>query len=346
LNRQWVLQAIIVKNFLIRRLSLLVFVLVGVSVLTFFISHVVPADPARLAAGPHASADQVQQLRQKLGLDRPLPEQYWMYMSGLLRGDFGYSLFSRRPVAEDLKAYFPATLELTVAAMLICLIVGIPLGVLSAVHKDRLLDHLGRVVCIGGVGIPIFWLALLFQLFFYRWLDILPTGGRIDPGLSPPQTITGLYTFDSLITGNWPVLASSLSYLILPAITLAFASLAWVARVTRISMLETLGQDYIRTARGKGMPERTVIYAHALRNALIPTVTLVGLQTGALLAGAFLVEIIFSWPGIGFYTVNAIMAMDFNAIMSTTLVVAVVYTVANLVVDIVYVALDPRINYA
>jgi len=346
LNRQWVLQAFIMKNFLIRRLSLLVFVLVGVSVVTFFISHVVPADPARLAAGPHASADQVHQLRQKLGLDRSLPEQYWMYMSGLLRGDFGYSLFSRRPVAEDLKAYFPATLELAVAAMLICLIVGIPLGVLSAVHKDRLLDHLGRVVCIGGVGIPIFWLALLFQLFFYRWLDVLPTGGRIDPGLSPPQTITGLYTFDSLITGNWPVLRSSLSYLILPAITLAFASLAWVARVTRISMLETLGQDYIRTARGKGMPERTVVYAHALRNALIPTVTLVGLQTGALLAGAFLVEIIFSWPGIGFYTVNAIMAMDFNAIMSTTLLVAVVYTITNLVVDIVYVALDPRINYA
>jgi peptide/nickel transport system permease protein len=301
-------------------LSLLVFVLLGVSVLTFFISHVVPSDPARLAAGPHASAEQVQQLRRQLGLDRPLPEQYWMYMSGLLRGDFGYSLFSRRPVVEDLRDYFPATVELTVAAMLICLIVGIPLGVLSAVHKDRLLDHLARVVCIGGVGIPIFWLALLAQLLFYRWLDVL-------------------------LTGNWPVLASSLSYLILPAITLAFASLAWVARVTRISMLETLGQDYIRTARGKGMPERSVIYVHALRNALIPTVTLVGLQTGALLAGAFLVEIIFSWPGIGYYTVNAIMAMDFNAIMSTTLLVAVVYTIANLVVDIVYIALDPRISY-
>jgi peptide/nickel transport system permease protein len=333
------------KTFLIRRLALLVFVLLGVSMLTFLISHVVPSDPARLAAGPHASAAQVQQLRQQLGLDRSLPEQYWMYMSGLLRGDFGYSLFSRRPVAEDLKDYFPATVELTTAAMLICLVVGIPLGVLSAVHKDRLLDHLSRVLCIGGVGIPIFWLALLFQLLFYRWLDILPTGGRIDPGLSPPQTITGLYTLDSLLTGNWPVLASSLSYLILPAITLAFASLAWVARVTRTSMLETLGQDYIRTARGKGMPERKVIYTHALRNALIPTVTLVGLQTGALLAGAFLVEIIFSWPGIGYYTVNAIMAMDFNAIMSTTLLVAVVYTVTNLVVDIVYVALDPRISY-
>jgi ABC-type dipeptide/oligopeptide/nickel transport system permease component len=333
------------RTFLIRRLALLFFVLLGVSMLTFSLSHIVPADPARLAAGPHASAVQVQQLRQKLGLDRPLLEQYWMYMSGLLRGDFGYSLFSRRPVIEDLKDYFPATVELTVAAMLICLVVGIPLGVLSAVHKNRLVDHLGRLVCIGGVAMPIFWLALLFQLLFYRWLDILPAGGRIDPGLSPPQTITGMYTLDSLLTGNWPVLRSSLSYLILPAVTLAFASLAWVARVTRTSMLEMLGQDYVRTARSKGMPERRVIYIHVLRNALIPTVTLIGLQIGALLAGAFLVEIIFSWPGIGYYTVNAIMAMDFNAIMSTTLLVAVVYTIVNLVVDILYVALDPRISY-
>jgi len=333
------------RTFLLRRLALLVFVLVGVSLLTFFISHVVPADPARQAAGPHATAKQVETLRQKLGLDRSLPEQYWLYMSGLLRGDLGYSLYSRRPVLEDVKDYFPATLELTAAAMLICLIVGIPLGVLSAVHKDRLLDHLGRILCIGGVGLPIFWLALLFQLIFYRWLDILPAGGRIDPGLAHPQTITGLYTVDSLITGNWPVLRSSLSFLAMPAITLAFASLAWVARVTRTSMLETLGRDYIRTARGKGLTERAVIYLHALRNALIPTITLVGLQTGSLLAGAFLVEIIFSWPGIGFYTVNAIMSMDFNAIMSTTLIVAVVYTVTNLVVDVLYVALDPRISY-
>jgi peptide/nickel transport system permease protein len=333
------------RTYLIRRLALLVFVLLGVSVLTFLISHVVPSDPARLAAGPRASHEQVVQLRQQLGLDRPLHEQYWMYMSGLLRGDLGYSLFSRRPVIEDLKDYFPATVELTVAAMLICLVVGIPLGVLSAMHKNRLLDHLGRLVCIGGVAIPIFWLALLFQLLFYRWLDILPAGGRIDPGLSPPQTITGMYTLDSLLTGDWQVLRSSLSYLILPAITLAFASLAWVARVTRTSMLETLDQDYVRTARSKGMSERRMIYGHALRNALIPTVTLIGLQIGALMAGAFLVEIIFSWPGIGYYTVNAIMAMDFNAIMSTTLLVAVVYTIVNLVVDILYVALDPRISY-
>jgi len=333
------------KTYLVRRFSLLIFVLLGVSLLTFSISHLVPADPARQAAGPHATTKQVEQLRQKLGLDRPLPEQYWMYMTGLLQGDMGYSLYSRRPVVEDLKDYFPATVELTLAAMLICIVVGIPLGVISAVKKNGLVDHLIRGITISGVGLPIFWLALLFQLFFYRWLNILPSGGRIAPSLTHPDTITGFYTLDSLFTGNWTALRSSLLYLTMPAITLAFASLAWVARVTRISMLEMLNQDYIRTARSKGATEQRVVYMHALRNALIPTVTLIGLQTGALLSGAFLVEIIFSWPGIGFYTVNSIMAMDFNAIMSSTLLVAVVYTVTNLIVDIIYVAIDPRIKY-
>lgn len=333
------------KTFVIRRLFLLTFVLLGVSLLTFSISHLIPADPARQAAGPHATTKQVELLRQKLGLDRPLPEQYWMYMSGLLHGDLGYSLYSRRDVIEDVKDYFPATIELTLVAMLICLVVGIPLGVLSAVYKDKWPDHLTRIVCIGGVGLPIFWLALLFQLLFYRWLDILPAGGRIDPSLNAPHLITRLYIVDSLLTGNWKVLSSSLYHIAMPSITLAFASLAWIARITRTSMLDTLSQDYIRTARGKGLSENKVIYVHALRNALIPTVTLIGLQTGALLAGTFLVEIIFSWPGIGFYTVNSIMAMDFNAIMSTTLLVAVVYSLTNLVVDILYVAIDPRINY-
>ncbi len=334
------------KTFLIRRLTLLIFVLIGVSLLIFTISHVIPSDPARQAAGPHATTDQVALLRAKLGLDKPLPQQYIIYMSGLLHGDLGYSLYSRRPVIEDIKDYFPATVELAFVAMLICLILGIPIGVLSAIHKDRLIDHLTRVVCIGGVGLPIFWLALLFQLVLYRWLNWLPAGGRIDPGLAKPETITGLYIVDSLVTGNWPALRSSLLYILMPAITLAFASVAWVARITRTSMLETLTQDYIRTAHSKGLHERQVIYLHALRNALIPAITMIGLQTGALLSGAFLVEIIFSWPGIGFYTVNAIMAMDFNAIMTTTLLVAVVYTITNLVVDILYVAIDPRINYS
>jgi peptide/nickel transport system permease protein len=334
------------RTFIIRRLGLLVFVLLGVSILTFTISHVIPADPARQAAGPHATTEQVELLKKKFGFDKPLPEQYLIYMKGLLRGDFGYSLYSRRPVAEDIKAYFPATIELAIVAMLICLILGIPLGVLSAVKKDQFFDHVSRVICIGGVGLPIFWLALLFQLIFYRWLNWLPAGGRISPTIAEPATITGFYIVDSLLTRNWEALRSSLYYIILPAITLAFASVAWIARITRSSMVEMLGQDYIRTARGKGLRERQVIYLHALRNALIPSVTMIGLQTGALLAGAFLVEIIFSWPGIGFYTINSIMAMDFNAIMTTTLLVAVVYTITNLIVDILYVAIDPRISYS
>ena len=333
------------RTYLLRRLALLALVLVGVSLLTFTISHVIPADPARQAAGPRASDKQVQALRHKLGLDRPLIEQYVNYMAGLLRGDFGYSLTSRRPVAEDLKDHFPATIELALAAMLLSLIVGIPLGVASAVYKDSFLDHAGRVVCIAGVALPIFWLALIFQLVFYRWLNIFPSGMRIATGMMPPPAVTGLYTVDSVLARNWPALASSLWHLAMPAIVLAFASLAWIARVTRTSVLETLGHDYVRTARSKGLTERSVVYRHVLRNALIPTVTLIGLQVGALLAGVFLIEIIYSWPGIGFYTVNAVMALDFNAIMSTTLLVAVVYTLVNLVVDVIYVALDPRITY-
>jgi ABC-type dipeptide/oligopeptide/nickel transport system permease component len=334
------------RNFLVRRLALLVFVLFGVSLFTFTISHIIPADPARQAAGPHATTEQVQLLRHKLGLDRSLPEQYEMYMLGLVKGDLGYSLYSRRPVIEDIKDYFPATVELAVMAMLFCLLFGIPLGVTSAVHKDRFLDHVSRFVSIAGVGLPVFWLGLLLQLLLYRWLNLLPAGGRLAPSISPPTTLTGMYILDSLLTANWPALGSSLTYILMPSLTLAFASVAWVARITRASMLEALGQDYIRTARSKGLRERSVIYLHALRNALIPSVTMIGLQTGALLSGAFLVEVVFSWPGIGFYTVNAIMSMDFNAIISTTLLVAVVYTVTNLIVDILYVAIDPRISYS
>lgn len=324
----------------------MIFVLFGVSLFTFTISHIIPSDPARQAAGPHATNEQVQLLRHKLGLDRPAPEQYKMYMLGLFQGDLGYSLYSRRPVLEDIKNYFPATVELALTAMLFCLLFGIPLGVLSAINKDRLFDHISRIISIVGVGLPIFWLGLLLQLLLYRWLNLLPAGGRLAPNIDPPTTITGMYILDSLLTGNWPALGSSLIYILMPSLTLAFASVAWVARITRSSMLEALGQDYIRTARSKGLRERTVTYEHALRNALIPSVTMIGLQTGALLSGAFLVEIVFSWPGIGFYTVNAIMSMDFNAIISTTMLVAVVYTVTNLVVDILYIAIDPRISYS
>jgi peptide/nickel transport system permease protein len=335
-----------VLTFLARRLVFLLFVVVGVSLLTFVISHVVPADPARLLVGKTATVQQIAQIRKNLGLDQPLPIQYLLYMRNLLHGDFGQSISSHRPVLQDFGDYFPATIELTLYAILICLIVGLPLGVLSAVYKDSPIDHGTRFLSLAGVALPLFWLGLVLQVFFYGRWHLLPPDQRIDEFLSPPHHITGMYTVDSLLTGNWTDLSNSLQHIILPAVTLAFAALATVTRVTRASMLEALGQEYIRTARAKGLGRWEVSYKHALRNALIPTTTLMGLQVGNLLGGAFLVEIVFSWPGIGFYSVQAIRAFDYAAIMGITIIIAVAYTVVNLLVDLLYAVLDPRITYA
>jgi peptide/nickel transport system permease protein len=332
-------------TFLARRLAFLVFVVIGVSLLTFAISHVVPSDPARLLLGKTATVEEIAAIRHELGLDQPLPVQYLIYMGHLLHGDFGQSTSSHRPVIDDFGDYFPATIELTFFALTICLLIGLPLGVLSALSKDRWLDQITRVLSIAGVALPLFWLGLVLQVLIYGRLRLLPAEQRLDLFVTPPQRLTGLYTLDSLLTGNWAALGNSLRHVILPALTLAFASLATVTRVTRASMLESLGQDYIRTARAKGLRRRLVVYRHALRNALIPTTTLMGLQVGNLLAGAFLVEIVFSWPGIGFYSVQAIRAFDYAAIMGVTIIIALVYSVVNLIVDLLYLILDPRISY-
>lgn len=332
--------------FLIRRLAFLVLVVIGVSLLTFVISHLVPADPARLLLGKQATVAQVTRLRHALGLDQPLPIQYLNYMGRLLRGDFGQSISSHRPVLSDFYDFFPATVELTFYALLICLVVGIPLGVLSAVHKDGIVDSVSRAVSTAGVSLPLFWLGLVLQAFVYGRLHLLPPGQRLDPFVTAPHHITGMYTLDSLLTANWAALSNALQHVVLPAVTLAFASLASVTRVTRASMLEALGQDYIRTARAKGVSRTAISYRHALRNALIPTTTLLGTQVGNLLGGAFLVEIVFSWPGIGFYSVQAIRSFDYAAIMGITVIIAVVYTAINLLVDVLYAVLDPRITYA
>jgi peptide/nickel transport system permease protein len=335
-----------VLTFLLRRLAFLVLVVIGVTLLTFVISHLVPADPTRLLLGKQASAQQIAQLRHSLGLDRPLPAQYLEYMRALLHGDFGQSISSHRSVLADFGDYFPATIELTFYALLICLVAGLPLGVLSALYRDGIIDNLTRGIAIAGVSFPLFWLGLVLQAFVYGYLHLLPPTERLDPFVTPPHHITGLYTLDSLLTGNLPVLGNALQHLILPAVTLAFASLASVIRVTRASMIEALGQDYIRTAKAKGVSRRRISYRHALRNALIPTTTLMGVQVGNLLGGAFLVEIVFSWPGIGFYSVQAIRAFDYSAIMGITVIIAIVYTVVNLLVDVLYAVLDPRITYA
>ena len=331
--------------FLARRLIFLIFVILGVSVLTFVVSHLVPADPAVLVAGKDATPQKLAQIRHELGLDKSLPQQYLTYMGNLVHGNFGFSSYSRRPVLQDFTDYFPATVELTLYALVICLVVGVPVGAYAGWVRGGVVDHVSRVVSIAGSAMPYFWLGLLLQLVFYGRLGWLPELGRLDTFMNTPRRITGMYTLDSLLTWNLPALWSSLRHVLLPAITLASFTLSLVVRVTRASMIDVLAQDYVRTARAKGVARGTVLMRHALRNALIPTTTLLGLQVGNLLSGVFLVEIVFSWPGIGFYTVSAIQNFDYQAIMSITVILAVVYTLVNLLVDILYTRLDPRIVY-
>lgn len=332
-------------NFAARRIVGIIFVLFGVSIVTFLISHVVPGDPAAAALGDRAREEQVAAFRTEYGLDRPVPEQYVIYMRGLLSADLGKSIRTRRPVAQDLREFFPATMELSIAALLIAILLGVPAGIWSAVYRNRLPDHLVRIFSLVGGSLPIFWLGLLMIGLFYDRLSILPAGGRIDQFIPPPQTITGLYTVDSFLTGNIPALQSSLQHLILPAFVLGYFSTAVIARMMRSSMLEVLNQDYLRTARAKGLAERIVIFRHGFRNALIPTLTIIGVTFGSLLSGAVLTETIFTWPGLGRYATAAAIGLDFPAVMGVTLIAGVIFPVANLVVDLSYAWLDPRIRH-
>lgn len=330
-------------RFLARRLIALCFVLVGITLLMFVISHIVPADPAVAAAGPNATKEQVQILHRELGLDRPLPVQYGQYLGGLVRGDFGRSTQTQHPVRQDIGRYFPATVELTFFTMVLYTIIGVPLGVLAALRRGWI-DRFTNVFAIFGVAIPSFWLALVLQVIFFSKLGWLPSGSRLDQGMSPPQAITHLYLIDSLLTANWAVLGSCLRHMILPATTLALGRLGVVMRVSRVSVRETMMKDFIRTARAKGLSRGTVLTRHVMRNSMIPIVTMLGLQAGWLLNGVVVVEIIFGWPGVGLYAVNAISAADFPAVMGVTLVVAFFFVVINFVVDLSYRLFDPRVT--
>jgi len=332
-------------RFIARRLFFLIFVLFGMTLITFALTHIVPADPVRLLAGPHATSSEVMTLRHAYGMDRSLPEQYLIYLQNMAHGNLGISLTDRRPVLDDIKQFFPATLELALCALLIAVGVGILLGVYAAIGRGRIIDGLIRVTSIAGVSMPIFWLGLVAQLIFFRKLGWLPIGGRLDLLDSPPPTVTGLYLVDAVITGDFSVLSDVITHLILPATTLALGSLVLITRMTRASLLDVLAQDYIRTATAKGVGYYRVVFRHALKNAIAPTLTVVGLQLGYLLSGDFLAETIFNWPGIGYYGVNAISNLDFPGIMGVTLVVAGIYVVANLVVDVLYVVADPRIEF-
>lgn len=329
---------------IVKRLGFLVFVVFGVTLVTFFMSHVIPGDPASMIAGQRASEETLQSIRQQLGLDQPIWIQYFHYIVNLLTGDMGTSIRTQRPVISELIAYFPATLELAIAAFIIAIIIGIPLGVLAALKKNSFWDNLSRIFSISGVSIPVFFSGLIVILIFYGQLGWLPSNGRIALTVNPPTYITGFYLIDSLLTGDRIAFKSSLQHLILPALVLSYAQLAVITRQVRASMLEVMNQEYIRTAVANGIRGRLLIVSYALKNALIPTVTVIGVAFGSLLGGAVVTETIFGWPGMGKFVVDSIAYLDFPAMMGFTIVISIGYVFINLIVDIIYSLLNPQIK--
>ncbi len=333
--------------YIVRRLILTVPILFGITLTAFIISHAIPADPIIASLGQRAQDDPsiVARYRHEWGLDRPLPVQYLVYVGNLLHGDLGVSISSRQPVMKDLQQYFPATLELSTAALLIALFIGIPLGVLAAVRRNRLVDHLARVVSLVGISLPVFWLGLLLSIVLWYHLGILPApSGQLDRSVNPPPVVTGVMVIDCILAHDWSALVDALWHLLLPALVLGAYTMGLITRMTRGSLLEVLVQDYIRTARAKGLRAARIVLRHGLRNAIIPTLTLAGLAYGSLLSGAVLTETVFSWPGIGYYATRTAAATDFPAIMGVALLTAVIYVFLNLVVDILYAMLNPQVR--
>ncbi len=333
-------------QYISRRLLLMIPLLIGVTLIAFTISHAVPGDPVAANLGQKAMSDPtiVAAFEKEWGLDKPVPQQYLIYLGKLLRGDMGRSIKSRRPVLDDLRAFLPATIELATASVLFGVLTGMGLGILSALWRNSWVDHIARIISLLGVSIPVFWLALLALFVLYSRLGWFPGPGRIDVGLDEPQRITGLLTIDALLAGNWPIFRNVTSHLILPALVLGSYTTGLITRVTRSAMLEVLGADYIRTARSKGLGERVTLIRHALRNALIPVITVIGFSYGNLLAGTVLTESIFAWPGIGQYAYRASTSLDFPAIMGVSLVIALIFILVNLVVDVLYFFIDPRLR--
>jgi peptide/nickel transport system permease protein len=331
-----------------------------VTLVIFLLLRLIPGDPAIAMLGEHAATENVERIREQLGLNRPLfldrealergdyggffDSQYVRLLGRLIRADLGDSIHRRIPIANELKLRFPATVELALVSMVLAIMVGVPAGIASAARRNSLLDGVSMIGSLIGVSMPIFWLGLMEIMLFAVLLDWLPVGGRLTHDIEL-ETVTGLMLVDSIISSNWPALRDVLEHLAMPAFALATIPMAIIARMTRSSMLDVLREDYIRTATAKGLRERTVLARHALRNALLPVVTIIGLQTGSLLAGGILTETIFSWPGIGKWVYDAILGRDYPVVQGGTLLIAVVFVLANLLVDLSYAFLDPRIQY-
>jgi peptide/nickel transport system permease protein len=332
-------------KYIIKRILMLIPVLIGVSMVVFLIMRVFSPDPAPIVLGQHATQEAAEAWRQVNGLNDPIYLQYFHYLQGALTGDLGTSYYTKTPVVKEIFTRFPATIELAVVAIILASLFGILIGVISAVKKNSIFDNAGMLLALIGVSMPIFWLGILLIILFSGTLHWLPSNGRINPLLQPGH-VTGFYLIDSLVTGNMSAFMDGLRHLILPASALAMYSMAIITRMTRSSMLDTLQQDYIRTARAKGISESRVIYKHALRNGLIPIITVIGLQLGSLLGGAVLTETVFSWPGIGAYTVACILKSDFPVVQGVVLLVAAIFVLVNLLVDVIYAFIDPRIKYS
>jgi len=320
-------------------------VIFGVVTITFMISHVIPGDATALLLGELADKEQIEHARKLYNLDKPLPVQYLLYFKGLVKGNLGQSIMTQRPVIQDLKDYFPASVELVFSAIFLAIVFGIPIGVISATRRNSLLDHVSRIFAISGVSMPHFWFGILLQILIaYTW-KLLPVSGRSD-FLLRPEYITGLNLIDSLLTFNLPVFFSCVKYLIMPAFVLSFNSMAVYSRMTRAQMLETMEKDFIRTAKAGGLPRRLVIYKYALKNALIPVVTHIGMGMSVLFGATVVVETVFDYPGVGLYLSKAVLNLDFSAIIGSTLLISILVIIMNFLVDLVYLFLDPRIRYA
>jgi peptide/nickel transport system permease protein len=347
-------------RYIIRRIISLIPTLIGVTFVIFMFQRLIPGDPAVAMLGEHAAQENVERIREQLGLNRPLfldrealkegdfggffDSQYLRFVGRLLRFDLGTSIHRRIPVAETLKQRFPATVELALLAMIVAVFIGVPVGIVSASRRNSLLDGVSMVGSLVGVSMPIFWLGLMEIMLFAVFLNWFPSSGRLDQSVQL-KSVTNFVLVDSVITGNWKALIDGIKHLAMPTIALATIPMAIIARMTRSSMLDVLQEDYIRTAHSKGLMEQVVLFRHALKNAFLPVITIIGLQTGSLLAGAVLTETIFAWPGIGKWVYDAILGRDYPIVQGGTLLIALIFVFFNLMVDISYAVLDPRIHY-
>ncbi len=331
---------------LIRRLLLIVPMIIGITMLLFIVTRLVPVNPLAVILTEKTMDDPraVAAATERWGLDKPVVEQYFIYLKNLVQGDLGTSFKTKNAVTDDLRQHIPATIELAIGSFIFAMLLGLPLGIISAIKSGSFIDHFTRVFALIGASMPPFWSGLLVLYVFYYKLQWAPGVGRIDARLTAPDTVTGFFLVDSLIARDLEAFWSSLSHLVLPSIILGWFTLALMARITRSSLLETLSTDYVRTARAKGLREYTIIVRHALRNALIPLVTILGLAFAGLMSGAIMTETIFAWPGIGRYAVQSSSNLDYPSLMGTTLIIAILYMFVNLFVDILYAVIDPRIR--